>query len=351
MLDQERLETFVFKMLNDLGAAQAVPLVRMGDALGLWKALAETGPTTPGELAAATGCAERYIREWLSAQAAAGYVEYDAEEETFSLSPEQAMVFADEDSPVYLMGAFDLAASLVRDAPLVEAAFRTGEGVAYDRREGCLFCAMRRFFRTGYRNDLLATWLPALDGMVDRLGAGAKVADVGCGHGVATIMMAEAFPASAFVGYDFHADSIEDARRHAEAHGVQDRLRFEVADAQGYEEGGFDLITFFDTLHDLGDPVGAARQARRALKEDGALMVVEPIAGDRLEENINPVGRLYYSGSTMVCVPASLAQDGRAALGAQAGEARLTEVLREAGFSRVRRAATSPFNMVLEARP
>jgi len=351
MLDRSRLDAFVGRILNDLGAAEAVPLVRIGDALGLWKALAAIGSATPDELAERTGCAERYLREWLAAQAAGGYVGYEPESGRFFLTEEAAMVFADEDSPVFMMGAFDLAASLVRDEDKVREAFRTGEGVAYDRRDGCLFCAMGRLFRTGYRNDLLNTWLPGLEGVVERLRAGAKMADVGCGHGAATVMMAEAFPASTFVGYDFHADSIEDARRHAEAHGVSERLVFEVADAQGYAGDGFDLIAFFDTLHDLGDPGGAARHARRALKEDGVLMVVEPLAEDRLEHNLNPVGRLYYSGSTMVCVPAALAQEGRAALGAQAGEARLTEVLREAGFRNVHRAVTSPFNMVLEARP
>ncbi|UOM35509.1 trans-aconitate 2-methyltransferase [Acuticoccus sp. I52.16.1] len=349
-MDQKRLEAFVGRMLGDLGAATSVTLARLGDKLGLYKALYAHGPMTSAELATTTSCAERYVREWLAQQAASEYLTYDPATRRFALPPEHAMVFAVEDSPVFMMGAVDLAGSISREADSVLAAFRSGEGIDYDSREGCLFCAMARFFRTGYRNELLGSWIPALGGMVARLEAGARVADVGCGHGHALIMLAEAFPRSSFVGYDFHEGSVTAAREHAAEHGVSERVTFEVAAATSFPGRDFDLVAFFDTLHDLGDPVGAAAHVRRALAPGGTLMVVEPQAADRLEENLNPIGRLYYGGSTMICVPASLAQETGRALGAQAGEAALTGVLNEGGFSSVRRVADSPFNMVLEAR-
>lgn len=348
-MDDTKLHAFIGRLLADLGGANSVPMVRLGDRLGLYKALHRAGPMTAGELAAATGCAPRYIAEWLAHQAASGYLDYDPLDERFTLPDEQAMVFADEDSPVYAIGAFDLAAELGRDIDKIATAFKTGEGVGYGERNVCLFCAMARFFRTGYQSELVQHWLPALTGVDAKLKHGGKVADVGCGHGLSTIMMALAYPSSTFVGYDFHAGSVEAARRHAAEHGLSDRVRFEVSDAAGYAEGDFDLIAFFDALHDLGDPVGAARHAAQRLAPGGTLMLIEPAAGDSLAENLNPIGRLYYAGSTMICVPVSLAQAGGAALGAQAGEAKLTAVLKEGGFGTVRRAAETPFNIVLEA--
>lgn len=345
-IDETKLNDLVGRVLGDLGGAVSVPLVRMGDALGLYKALKENGPTTADRLASATGCAPRYIREWLAAQAASGYVQH--ENGQFSLTPEQTFVFAEPDSPVNLIGAFDIAAAVVDNQPKVEVAFKTGRGVAWGDQAGCLFCAVARMFRPGYLNALVQEWLPALNGMVDRLKTGATVADVGCGHGVSTLLMAEAFPNSRFTGYDFHPGSIAAATAHARAHGLQN-LSFEVGTAQDFAGRDFDLVTCFDCLHDMGDPEGAAKHIRKTLKADGAWMVVEPMAGDTLEDNLNPIGRLYYSASTMICVPTSLAQDVGLALGAQAGEKRLTEVIRAGGFRNVRRAAQTPFNMVLEA--
>jgi 2-polyprenyl-3-methyl-5-hydroxy-6-metoxy-1,4-benzoquinol methylase len=306
---------------------------------------------TVAELAAAAGVNQRYLREWLSHQAASNYVSYDPATQKFTLPPEQAMVFAIEDSPVYLLGAFACMASLLDNQAKVAPAFRTGEGVAWGDQAGCLFCAVARFFRPGYHNNLVSQWLPALDGVVAKLERGAKVADVGCGHGVSTVMMAQAFPNSQFIGYDFHPNSIEHASAHAREHGVADNTHFEVGTAKNYPEKDFDLVAFFDCLHDMGDPAGAAAHVRQSLKPDGSWMVVEPIAGDRLEDNLNPVGRIYYAASTMVCVPTSLAQEVGAALGAQAGETKLREVITAAGFRRVRRATETPFNMILEARP
>lgn len=351
-LDMDKLHVFVGKMLGDLGGAISVPTVRIGMRLGLFEALHRDGPATSDELAARTGCAERYVREWALAQAANGYLTYDGDGERFSLSPEQAMVFTVKDSPVYLAGAFDLVAATIEGEPKVEAAFRSGEGVAWGDSAGCLFCAVGAFFRPGYVNGIVQSWLPALDGMVSRLEAGARVADVGCGVGFSTLLMAKAYPASRFTGYDFHAPSIEQARAHAVEHGVADRVSFETVAAKEIAERGFDLVTMFDCLHDMGDPKGCAKHMRTILAEDGAWMLVEPIAGDRPADNIgSPVSRLFYNASTMICVPTSIAQEVGAALGAQAGESKLTEVLTSAGFGRVRRATEGPFNMVLEARP
>ena len=350
-LDEGKLHEFVGKMLGDLGGAFSVPTVRLGLRLGLFDALHEGGPATAGELAKrAGGLTERYVREWCLAQAASGYLAYDPATEQFSLPPEQAMVFAVKDSPVYLAAAFDMVAAMIEGEPKVERSFRTGAGVRWGDSAGCLFCATGAFFRPGYVNNITQNWLPALDGVVDRLKAGGKVADVGCGVGFSTLLMAEAFPNSRFVGYDFHEPSIEEARRHAEAHGLSDRVSFKAAAVKEIEETGFDLATAFDCLHDMGDPRGCARQMRRILKDDGVWMIVEPIAGDRPQDNLNPVGRLYYNASTMVCVPTSLDQEVGEGLGAQAGEAKLSEIIRDGGFTRVRRATDGPFNMVLEAR-
>jgi len=351
-IDGETLNTLVGKMLGDLGAAFSTPTVRIGFRLGLFEALHRDGPASSTDLATRTGLAERYVREWALAQASNGYIAYDPVEERFRLTAEQAMVFAVKDSPVYLEGAFDLAAAMTEGQAKVEAAFRSGEGVAWGESAGCLFCAVGAFFRPGYVNGVVQSWLPALEGVVPRLEAGAKVADVGCGVGFSTLLMAKAFPQSRFVGFDFHAPSIEQANAHARAHGLGERVRFETTPAKAIAERDFDLVTMFDCLHDMGDPRGCAAHMRALLKPDGVWMLVEPIAADRVGDNVvNPVSRIYYNASTMICVPTSLAQELGEALGAQAGQAKLTEVLTGAGFSRVRRATEGPFNMVLEARP
>ena len=350
--DGAQLHQFVGKMLGDLGGAFSVPTVRIGYRLGLFNSLHVDGPAKASELADRLKLSERYVREWAFAQSANGYVTFDPKTGQFSLSPEQAMVFAMTDSPVYLAGAFDLAAAMIEGEPKVERGFRTGEGVAWGDGAGCLFCAVGAFFRPGYVNAIVQSWLPSLDGMVPRLEAGAKVADIGCGVGFSTLLMAEAFPNSRFVGYDFHAPSIEQARVHAASHGLSDRVRFETTLAKDISEKEFDLITMFDCLHDMGDPRGCAAHLRTLLKEgDGTWMIVEPIAADHPADALeSPVTRLYYNASTMVCVPTSLSQEVGEALGAQAGEGRLTELLNSAGFSHVKRAAEGPFNMVLEAR-
>ena len=352
-IDGAVLNTLVGKMLGDLGGAFSVPTVRIGLRLGLFDALHSDGPATAAELAMrAGGLAERHVREWALAQAANGYIGYDPAGQRFSLSPEQAMVFAVRDSPVYLAGAFDLVAAMIEVEPKVEAAFRSGGGVGWGETGGCLFCAVGAFFRPGYVNSIIQSWLPALDGMVARLEAGAKVADIGCGVGFSTLLMARAYPNSEFIGYDFHAASIAKANDHAAEHGMADRVRFVTTEAKAIAERNFDLVTVFDCLHDMGDPRGCARHVKALLKPDGKWMIVEPIAGDTPEANIgNPVSRLYYNASTMICVPTSLDQEVGEALGAQAGEARLTEVLKDAGFARVQRVAEGPFNMILEACP
>lgn len=349
-LDMDKLHQFVGQMLGDLGGAASVALVRIGDQLGFYKTLHEKGPMTVGELAAAAGVNRRYLREWLSHQAASHYLAYDPATETFALPPEQAMVFAIEGSPVYLNGAFDTVAAILGNQELVKPAFKTGHGIAWGDQSTCMFCAVARFFRPGYQNNLVDAWLPALDGVVGKLERGAKIADVGCGHGWSTVFMAKAFPNSQFVGYDFHPGSIADAKKHAAEHGA-DNVRFEVGTAKDYAGDGLDLVTCFDCLHDMGDPMGAAAHVRSTLKTDGTWMIVEPMAGDRLEDNLNPVGRLYYAASTMICVPTSLAQEVGTALGAQAGEAKLREIITAGGFKSVRRATETPFNMILEARP
>jgi ubiquinone/menaquinone biosynthesis C-methylase UbiE len=350
MIDEAKLHELIGKMLGDLGGASSVAMVRIGDRLGLYKALHEDGATTCEALAKRVKLDERYLREWLSHQVASGYLAYEPKTATFTLPPEQAMVFAVEDSPVYMQGGFDSVAAMLENQPKVQAAFKTGGGVAWGDQATCLFCSVARFFRPGYVHHLVSEWLPALDGVVAKLERGAKVADVGCGHGWSTLLMAKAFPKSQFVGFDFHDGSITEARVHARKHGGAANARFEVAKAKELPEKDFDLITCFDCLHDMGDPAGAAKHIRSALKPDGTWMVVEPMAGDRLEDNINPVSRLFYAASTLICVPTSKAQEVGSALGAQAGEKRLSEVIGGAGFRSVRRAAATPFNMILEAR-
>ena len=350
-IDQDKLDQFMGQFVGDLGACITAPLILIGDKLGLYKAMADGEPVTPAELAERTGCRERYIREWLCQQAASNYVEYDAGTETFRLPPEQALALADEDSPAFIPGAFQLIASTIKDEPHIAERFRSGEGFGWHEHDHDLFQGTERFFRPGYLANLVESWLPSLDGVVAKLEAGARVADIGCGHGASTILMAQAYPSSTFTGSDYHEASIETARRAAERAGVSDRVTFEVASAATFGGGPYDLVCVFDALHDMGDPAGAARHVRTQLAEDGTWMVVEPFANDAVEDNLNPVGRIFYGGSTMLCTPASLSQDVGLALGAQAGQARLTEVLNEGGFTRVRRSAETPFNLVLEARP
>ena len=350
-VDEAKLNAFMGKMVGDMSVAIGGALVLIGDKLGLYKALAEGGPATSEELAKRSGTAERYVREWLAAQAASGYVEYEAETRRFSMSPEQAMALAAETSPVYVAGAFELIASAYLDEPKITQAFRTGEGVGWHEHHECLFRGVERFFRSGYSAYLVQAWIPALDGVKDKLERGGKVADVGCGHGASTILMAQAFPKSSFVGFDFHEPSIHRARQAAAEAGVTANVSFEVSSAKDFPGRGYDLIACFDCLHDMGDPKGAAAHIRKALNADGTFLLVEPFAQDDLQDNLNPVGRMYYAASTMICTPNSLSQEVGLGLGAQAGEARLRDVVTSAGFSRFRRATETPFNLILEARP
>jgi SAM-dependent methyltransferase len=349
--DPAKLDAFMGKMLTDMGAAASAALILIGDKLGLYKALAEIGPATPKALADKTGTAERYVREWLAAQAAAGYVQYLAENGTYAMTPEQATALADESSPAFVGGAFDIIQSMFADEPKVTAAFKSGKGVGWHEHSACLFRGTERFFRPGYAANLVQNWLPALDGVVAKLERGAKVADVGCGHGASTIVMAKAFPKSKFVGFDYHGPSVERARQAAADAGVADRCTFEVAPAKSFPGSGYDLVAMFDCLHDMGDPAAAAKHVREALAPDGTFLLVEPAAADTVEGNLNPVGRVFYAASTMICVPASLSQEVGLALGAQAGEARLREVVTAGGFTRFRKATSTPFNLVFEARP
>jgi 2-polyprenyl-3-methyl-5-hydroxy-6-metoxy-1,4-benzoquinol methylase len=349
-VDPAKLEQFVGKAIGDLGAALSAALIVIGDKLGLFKELAAAGPLTPRELAHRTGTAERYVREWLNAQAAAGYIMYEAADGRYSLTPEQAVALADETSPAFLPGGFQAMTSAMRAEPRLLEAFRSGEGVGWHEHDPGLFLGTERFFRPGYNANLVSKWIPALNGVEAKLKTGAKVADVGCGHGASTLIMARAFPQSVFYGFDYHGPSIEHARRAATDAGLDTRVTFEVAEAKAYPGEGYDLVTFFDCLHDMGDPVGAAVHVLSTLAADGTWMVVEPFAHDRVEQNLNPVGRVFYSASTMICTPASLSQEVGMALGAQAGEARLREVIGAGGFRHVRRAAETPFNMVLEVK-
>lgn len=350
-VDPVKLQQFMGKMVVDMATATSGALVILGSRLGLYRALAELGPVTSAELAERTGLHERYVREWLAAQAACGYVDYHAEGERFAMSPEQVMALADENSPVYVASAFHLTASMYMDEPKIAEAFRTGEGVGWHEHAECLFCGTEQFFRTGYRAHLIQDWLPALDGVVPRLESGARIADIGCGHGASTIVMAQAFPNSEFVGFDYHEASIDSARAAAREAGDPRNLSFEIATAKDTPGGDYDLVACFECLHDMGDPVGAARHVREMLRPDGTFMVVEPFAGDTLDDNLNPVGRMYYSASTMICTPGSLAQEVGLGLGAQAGPKRLAKVLSDAGFAKSRIAAETPFNLIIEARP
>ena len=347
-IDETRLNQFLGKAVGDLGAAISSTLMLVGDQLGFYKALSRQA-LTPAELAAQTGTHERYVREWLGNQAAGGYVDYDAASGKYMLDEVQALCLADPAGPVDLPGAYQIVEDTFHSLDRTIDNFRTGKGMEWGEHHKCLFSGTERFFRAGYHAHLLGEWLPALDGVVDKLASGAKVADIGCGHGASTTLMAKAFPRSGFFGFDYHAPSIEIARQRARDAGV-DNVRFEVADAGDYGERELDLVCFFDCLHDMGDPAGAARHAHDALSADGTCMLVEPFAGDSVEANLNPVGRVYYGASSQICVPVSLARNGPA-LGAQAGEARLREVMAAGGFTRFRRATETPFNLVLEARP
>ncbi len=350
-LDEAKLMEFLGKMVGEMGAAISALMIDIGDKLGLYKAMAGAGPLTSEELAERTNTNERYVREWLSNQAAGGFVTYDPGTQRFMLPTEQAMAFADEASPACLLGGFQILASAFRDEAKFLEAFRTGKGIGWHEHDPELFVGTERFFRPGYNANLVPNWIPALEGVEAKLKEGARVADVGCGLGASTIVLAQAYPNSSLSGFDYHGPSIEMARQRAAEAGLDDRVAFEVASAKDYPGTGYDLVAFFDCLHDMGDPVGAARHVRESLAADGRLMLVEPLAQDRLEDNLNPVGRLYYGASTVICTPASLAQEVGLGLGAQAGEARLRDVLTEAGFTRIRRATETPFNMVLEARP
>ena len=349
-VDLDKLNQFVFRAVEEVGATLNAALVVMGDKLGLYRAMAGAGSLTPVELARRSGTSERYVREWLNAQAAGGYVEYDPDGGSYTLPPEQTIALTDEKSPAFLPGFFQIALGSVIDSPRITEVARSGEGVGWHEHNHDVFEGCERFFRPGYNAALVPAWLPALDGVVEQLEAGVKVADLGCGHGSSTILMAGAFPNSEFVGSDYHAGSIETARERALEAGLAN-VRFETAAAGTDHGGGYALVTMFDCLHDMGDPVGAARQVRRMVDPDGTWLIVEPMAGDRVEDNFNPVGRAFYGFSTFLCTPASLAQDVGLALGAQAGEARIGDVVAAGGFTRFRRATETPFNLVFEARP
>lgn len=352
-VDPDKLQEFMGKAVGDIGAGMSAALVLIGDRLGLYKALTAYGPSTPAELAEQTGTHERYVREWLNNQAAGGYVNYDPAAKKYSLSPEQAFALADETSPCFIGGAFQIIAAVMKAEARMEENFRTGGGLDWCDHHHDLFVGTERFFRPNYAGNLVANWIPSLDGVAKKLTAGAAAADVGCGLGASTILMAEAYPKSRFWGFDFHAESIDLARRRAEAAGVADRVTFQVAKSTDYPDADgkpFDFVTHFDCLHDMGDPTGAARHVLETLASDGTWMIVEPFAGNAPEENFNPVGRVFYAASTMICVPASIAHAGPA-LGAQAGESTLKKVVMDGGFTRFRRATQTAFNLVLEARP
>lgn len=350
-INEIKMNQFMDHALADMGGAINSALILIGDRLGLYKAMAGAGPLTARELAAKTGTTERYVQEWLCAQAAGGYVEYDATTKKFTLPDEQALALAVEDSPAFIPGAYQILKALMLDEPKIREAFRTGSGVGWHEHDGNLFEGTERFFRPSYAAHLISEWIPALDGVETTLKRGARVADIGCGHGASTILMAQAYPQSRFFGFDYHAPSIDWARQSATKAGVSDRVTFEVASSKAFPGKDYDLVAFFDCLHDMGDPVGASAHVFKTLTKNGCWMIVEPFASDRVEENLNPIGRIYYAASTMICTPASLAQEVGLGLGAQAGEARLRDVVTRGGFTRFRRATQTPFNLVLEARP
>ena len=339
------------RAVSDIGAVFSAPLMMIGEKLGLYKAMAHAGPLTSHQVAERSGTAERYVREWLSNQAAGGYVLYDGQTDRYTLPDEHALALADEDSPVYILGAYEAIASLYADEERFLDAFRTGRGIGWHEHDRRLFRGTERFFRPGYRQHLISEWIPALHGVQEKLERGAKVADVGCGHGASTIIMAQAFSNSTFHGYDYHDASIAAARNAATDAGVADRITFEVASAKDYPGSGYDLVTMFDCLHDMGDPVGAAAHVLTTMAQDGTWMIVEPFAHDRVQDNLNPIGRVLYAASTEICTPASLDQEVGLALGAQAGQTQLTEIIHQGGFTHVRRATETPFNLILEARP
>jgi 2-polyprenyl-3-methyl-5-hydroxy-6-metoxy-1,4-benzoquinol methylase len=349
-VDTKKLEQFLGQFVNDLGATVHAGMVVIGDRLGLYKALA-AGPLTAAELAAITRTDERYVREWLASQAAGGYITYNAETEKFGMTEEQALTLANEDGPAYLPGAFELALGSLAAVPRITEAFRSGAGMGWGEHEDRVFHGCEKFFRPGYAANLVSSWIPSLDGVHDKLVRGAKVADVGCGKGSSTILMAKAFPKSHIYGFDYHDKSIEAARESARRQGVADRVTFEVAKAKEFPGKGYDFVAVFDCLHDMGDPVGAAAHVRAALNDDGSWMIVEPFANDDLQDNLNPVGRVYYSFSTLLCTPCSRSQEVGMCLGAQAGEKQMQKVVTSAGFTRFRRATQTPFNLVYEARP
>jgi SAM-dependent methyltransferase len=350
MISEEKLGQFLNRFVGDLGATIAAGGVVVGDRLGLYRALAGHAQR-PADLAAATGTAPRYVEEWLRGQAAGGYVEYDAVTGRYSMTEEQAFALTDPDGPVFMPGAFQLALGTLRSEPEITAAFRSGDGVGWHQHDGDVFAGCERFFRPGYSAGLVSSWLPALDGVVDKLTAGARVADVGCGHGASTVLMAQSYPESQFTGSDYHDQSIDAARKRAGEAGVADRVSFAAEPAQSFTGGPYDLVTTFDTLHDMGDPLGAARHIRSRLADDGTWMIVEPYAGDDVTGNLNPVGRVYYGFSAFLCVTNALSQPGGYALGAQAGEEPIRRLTADAGFTRFRRVAETPFNLVYEARP
>lgn len=350
-IDEDKLNEFIGKFVRDAGAVAHAATVLIGDDLGLYKAMADGEPVTADELAGRTGTDGRYMREWLSAQAASGYVEYDPDTGSFRLPAEQAFALTNEYNPLFVPGGLQVAASMIKDAGVIAEAIRSGRGVGWHEHHHDLFEGTERFFRPNYIGNLIGAWLPALEGVEEKLRSGAKVADIGCGRGASTIIMAQEYHNSTFVGFDYHEGSIETARQTAGEAGVSERCSFEVAPAKGYPGEDYDFVAVFDALHDMGDPVGAAAHVKKSLKPDGTWMIVEPYAGDRLEDNLNPVGRIYYSASTTLCVPASKDQEVGLALGAQAGEACIREVVTAGGFGRFRRVAETPFNLVFEARP
>jgi SAM-dependent methyltransferase len=350
-VDMDRLMTFLGQVIGELGATVNAGLIVVGDKLGLYKAMAGAGPMSSAQLAQKTGTSERYIREWLNAQAAGGYVTYDASTQKYELPAEQAMALADENSPAFVGGAFELATATLKAIPHIQESFESGAGYGWHEHDHGVFTGCERFFRPGYNANLVSTWIPALDGVEEKLRVGARIADIGCGVGASSRLLAESYPRSRVTGFDYHKESIELARKKAREAGLSDRLSFEVAPAASFPGTGYDLVAVFDSLHDMGDPVGAARHVKQALAPDGTWLIVEPIAGDKVEDNLNPVGRAYYAFSSFLCVPNSLSQDVGLALGAQAGQKRIRDVVTAAGFTRFRKIGETPFNLVYEARP